>query len=81
MSDPVIISVVGSLTTTLGIIVVAWINAKQRKESTQQNKEIVGAVQEYHKEVNGKMGELLKVTGEAENAKGFKKGKEEKNKK
>lgn len=70
MSDAVIISVVGSLTTTLGIIVVAWLN-------TRHNKAINNKVDEYHKDVNGKMGELLRVTGEAEKAKGVKQGSEE----
>jgi len=55
MSDAVIISVVGSFTTTLGIIVVAWLN-------TRQNRVISDKVDGYHKEVNGKMGELLTTT-------------------
>ena len=67
MSDTVIISVVGSLTTTLGIIVVAWLN-------TRQNKVISTKVDDYHKAVNGNMDKLLKVTGEAEKAKGVKEG-------
>ncbi len=73
MSDAVIIQVATSSITTLGLVIVAYIN-------THQNRKIAAKVDDYHKEVNGKMGELLKVTGEAENAKGFKKGKEEKNK-
>jgi len=70
MSDAVIIALSGSCTTTLGIIVVAWLN-------TRQNRVITDKVDNYHKEVNGKMGELLRVTGEAEKAKGVKEGSEE----
>jgi len=55
MSDAVIISVVGSLTTTLGIIVVAWLN-------TRQNRVIANKVDDYHKDVNGKMDKLLVTT-------------------
>ena len=70
MSDAVIIAISSSAFTTLGLIVVAYIN-------TRQNKLISGKVDEYHKDVNGKMGQLLKVTGEAEKAKGVKQGSEE----
>ena len=63
MSDAVIISLSGSLTTTLGIIVVAWLN-------NRHNKTITDKVDGYHKEVNGKMGELLTTTKALGNAEG-----------
>lgn len=55
MSDPVIISLIGSITTTLGIIVVAYLNNRHAKVVSTK-------VDEYHKEVNGKMSELLDTT-------------------
>ena len=58
------------IVTTFGLIIVAYLN-------TRQNKIISSKVDDYHKDVNGKMGELLKVTGEAEKAKGVKQGSEE----
>ena len=66
MSDAVITAGI----TTIGLIVVAYLN-------TKQNRKISDKVDGYHKDVNGKMGELLRVTGEAEKAKGVKQGSEE----
>jgi len=63
MSDAVIIALSGSVSTTLGIIVVAYLN-------TRQNKVISEKVDGYHKEVNGKMGELLTTTKALGNAEG-----------
>lgn len=63
-------STINIIVTTIGLIVVAYLN-------TRQNKVISNKVDDYHKDVNGKMGELLKVTGEAEKAKGVKQGSEE----
>ncbi len=66
MSDAVIISLIGSVSTTFGVVVAAWFN-------TRQNRKIQEKVTDYHKEVNGKMSELLvttealgKATGKAE---------------
>ena len=63
MSDAVLIVVVPSVITTIGLIVVAYLN-------TRQNKKISEKVDGYHKEVNGKMGELLTTTKALGNAEG-----------
>lgn len=70
MSDAVIISLIGSLTTTLGIIVVAWLNTRQNRLISKQSESIDKKVEDYHKEVNGKMGELLDTTKALGNAEG-----------
>ncbi len=57
MSDAVLIAFIGSMSTTVGIVVSAYFNAKG-------NRKIVGTVDNYHKEVNGKM-EMLLDTKEA----------------
>lgn len=51
MSDAIIISAI----TTIGLIITSVINSRQ-------NKKISNKVDGYHKEVNGKMGELLDTT-------------------
>ena len=63
MSDAVLIVVVPSVITTIGLIVVAYLN-------TRQNRKISEKVDGYHKEVNGKMGELLTTTKALGNAEG-----------
>jgi hypothetical protein len=63
MSDAVLIVVAPSVITTIGLIVVAYLN-------TRQNKKISEKVDGYHKEVNGKMGELLTTTKALGNAEG-----------
>jgi hypothetical protein len=63
MSDAVLIVVVPSAITTIGLIVVAYLN-------TRQNRKISEKVDGYHKEVNGKMGELLTTTKALGNAEG-----------
>lgn len=57
MTDVVQIAIITSGTTILGLIVQGII-------STIQNKKIEAKVDTYHKEVNGKMGELLITTKE-----------------
>jgi hypothetical protein len=52
MSDAVIIALIGSISTTAGIIVSSWINSNG-------NRKISHNVDAYHKEVNGKMETLL----------------------
>lgn len=59
MSDAVIVALI----TTTGLIITGYIN-------TRQNKKIVEKVDSYHKEVNGKMGELLVTTKALGNAEG-----------
>lgn len=59
MSDAIIVALI----TTAGLIVSGIIN-------TRQNKKIVEKVDSYHKEVNGKMGELLVTTKALGNAEG-----------
>lgn len=55
MSDVVTIAAITSGTTILGLIVTGYINSKQ-------NSKITGKVEDYHKEVNGKMTKLLETT-------------------
>lgn len=56
--------------TTVGLIAVAYINYKTGTK-----------VEAYHKEVNGKMTELLEVTSKASKAEGKLEAEEEKDKK
>lgn len=55
-------TVVNTAITTIGLIVVAWIGYKVAKLNSK--------VDNYHKEVNGKMGQLLEVTAQAGKAEG-----------
>lgn len=59
MSEAIIVALI----TTTGLIVSGVIN-------TRQNKKIAAKVDSYHKEVNGKMGELLITTKALGNAEG-----------
>lgn len=52
-------TVISTAITTVGLIVVAVINLKGNKK-----------IDNYHKEVNGKMGQLLEVTAQAGKAEG-----------
>lgn len=51
MSDAIVISIV----TTIGLVITTLINSKQ-------NREIKTKVDNYHKEVNGKMTDLIETT-------------------
>lgn len=59
MSDSIIVALI----TTAGLIISGMI-------TTKQNKRIAEKVDSYHKEVNGKMGELLVTTKALGNAEG-----------
>lgn len=59
MSDSIIVALI----TAAGLVISGVIN-------TRQNKKIVEKVDQYHKEVNGKMGELLVTTKALGNAEG-----------
>lgn len=59
MSDAIIVSLI----TAAGLIISGVIN-------TRQNKKITEKVDSYHKDVNGKMGELLVTTKALGNAEG-----------
>ncbi len=63
MSDAVLIAFIGSSSTTVAVIVSAWINAKG-------NKKIVAKVDVLHDQVNGKMEKLLDTTEKLANATG-----------
>ncbi len=63
MSDAVLIALMGSISTTVGIVVSSWFNAKG-------NRKISNNVEDYHKEVNGKMEMLLDVKEKLGNATG-----------
>lgn len=55
-------SIITTAITTAGLIVVAWIGLKVAKLNVK--------VDNYHKEVNGKMTKLLEVTKTASKAEG-----------
>jgi hypothetical protein len=59
MSDTVIQGLITSLTTILVVIINGRINARANRK---QNAHISDKVDKYHKEVNGKMHELLITT-------------------
>jgi hypothetical protein len=59
MSDAVIQGIITSATTILVVIITGIINARANRK---QNTVISDKVDKYHKEVNGKMGELLITT-------------------
>lgn len=66
MSDPAIIFVAGAVQTVLLAIVAGVLKlwGDRNHAATQQSIEVI------HRDVNGKMAELIKVTGQAEKAKG-----------
>lgn len=70
MSDVVISATI----TTLGLIITAIINSRQ-------NKNISNKVDKYHKEVSGKMGELISTTKALGKAEGKAEEKEDNNNK
>jgi hypothetical protein len=59
MSDTVILALITSSTTILSVVITGIINARANRK---QNAAIVDKVDTYHKEVNGKMGQLLITT-------------------
>lgn len=63
-------TVINTAITTIGLIVCSWIGYKVAKLNTK--------VDTYHKEVNGKMGQLLEVTEKAGKAEGKLEGRKEK---
>lgn len=69
-------TVINTAITTLGLIVVSWISYKVAKLNVKADKLDV-KVEEYHKEVNGKMGQLLEVTEKAGKAEGNIEGRKE----
>lgn len=62
-------TVINTAISTIGVIVVAWMGYKVAKLKSK--------VEDYHKEVNGKMGQLLEVTAKANKAEGKLEEKEE----
>jgi hypothetical protein len=74
MSDAVIQGIITSATTILVVIITGIINARANRK---QNAVISEKVDNYHKEVNGKMGELLITTKALGNEEG--KAEEKKN--
>jgi hypothetical protein len=67
MTDLVTIALISSGSTTLGLIITGLFNS-------YQNRKISSKVDGYHKEVNGKMGELLEVSKSASKAEGILEG-------
>lgn len=61
-------SIITTTITTIGLIIVAILNIKGNAK-----------VDKYHKEVNGKMGQLLEVTKKASKAEGKLEEREERN--
>lgn len=59
-------AIISTAITTIGLIIVAIINIKGNAK-----------VDRYHKEVNGKMGQLLEVTKEASKAEGKEEARQE----
>lgn len=59
-------AIISTAITTVGLIIVAILNIKGNAK-----------VDKYHKEVNGKMGQLLEVTKEASKAEGNLEGRKE----
>jgi hypothetical protein len=77
MSDPVTISLIGAVTTVLVSalnVYLAFENAKRGQRNEAHLLETKDAVTEIVKQTNGIQKELIKVTGEAEFAKGLKAG-------
>jgi hypothetical protein len=66
MSDPVLIALIVTIPAAMNAISNFWLHRK-----VDDVKADVGTVKE---EINGRMGELLKVTGESEKAKGVMEG-------
>ena len=75
MSDTLIQGLVGSLFTMLTVIITAWINSRANRK---QNNDIKEKVDDYHRQVNGKMERLLDTTKALGNAEGLAEGKAEK---
>lgn len=69
----IIIAITSGITT----MVVAWIGYKVAKLNVKADK-LDTKVEEYHKEVNGKMTQLLDVTAQAGKAEGKLEGRKEK---
>lgn len=69
-------AVIIAITSAITTIVVSWIGFKVAKLNSKADK-LDTKVGEYHKEVNGKMTQLLDVTAQAEKAKGKLEQKEE----
>jgi hypothetical protein len=76
MSDPVLIALIVTIPAAMNAISNFWLHRKvdDVKADVGTVKADVGTVKE---EINGRMGELLKVTGESENAKGILQGKKD----
>src|ERR1700679_180552 len=73
MSDPVLIALIVTIPAVINAISALKLHQKvdDVKADVGTVKADVGTVKE---EINGRMGELLKVTGESENAKGMLQG-------
>jgi hypothetical protein len=67
MSDTIILALITSSTTILSVIITGVINARANRK---QNAHISDKVDNYHKEVNGKMAQLLDTTKALGNAEG-----------
>jgi Skp family chaperone for outer membrane proteins len=76
MSDPVLIALIVTIPAVINAISALKLHQKvdDVKKDVGSVKDDVGTVKE---EINGRMGELLKVTGESENAKGMLQGKKD----
>lgn len=81
MSDAVIISLITSIATLVGLVITGVLNARSaarierrstaiEKKVEMNGEKIEKKVEEYHKEVNGKMGILLETTKALGNAEG-----------
>lgn len=70
MSDAVIVSIITGLTTIIGLIITGVLNARSAARIERKSTDIEKKVEQYHKEVNGKMGILLDTTKALGNAEG-----------
>jgi len=67
MSDTILLAIISSTTTVLTVVITGIINARANRK---QNEAIVQKVDTYHKDVNGRMGELLITTKALGNSEG-----------
>jgi len=78
MSEPTLVIIAAGVQAVLLAIIAAFLKVWQDRhhaESIAVAKSVQEKIEVVHNDVNGKMAELLRVTGEAERAKGTLEGK------
>lgn len=66
MSDPAILGIVGALQAIALAVIAAWLKQGQDRNHTSTQK----SLDQVRSQTNGRMDQLLSVTGESERAKG-----------